>query len=304
VCWFARSFASSTVGSYIGHVKGLLAKWHGFIDLEDEGFTWSRLNKAIRILKRTRPAMTKQKRPFTFKMLAKIASRLRLKGRANLSFSIKVSWAAMVLAFNQLLRGNEVAQAQTMTFANRLPMVHSHIVHYGVDGKVLQHPVSPADARARLCSLASSKLTMPPSKADPEGHNLPLYLVGGCGGLSEWLSPASQIFLLQGDSPVLQVASRHHSIIFRVSPTSVRAITTNSLQHAAARLCRDAKINPDGIGTHAYRIGGMNHLMESGATIPQIMCIGRWSSDAWKLYARRNRSKLMSWSRKLTHSLH
>jgi hypothetical protein len=300
VCWLARSYKSSTVTTYIGHVKALLGQWHGHEVLEDLGFTWSRLHKALRILRTTRPVSTREKRPFTFHMMLNIARYWKAKGRAAMSFTQKCMWTAMVLCFNQLLRGNEVAQSSTFSFANRIPMVHAHIKHYGSDGRVICSPVSSADAMARVHMLSSSKLEMPPSKCDPEANNLPLYLIAAVGGVEEWLSPATQIFLLQGESPVVDRAEAQYCVLFPASKKAVQPITATNLLKVAKSMCSKASIDPSNLGTHAFRVGGMNHLQESGATIAQIMAIGRWSSDAWKLYSRRNRKRLVVWSQKLT----
>ena len=299
VSWLARSFESSTVGTYISHVKGLLSKWLGFIIMEDLGFTWSRLNYAIRILKSTRPAAIKFKRPFTFGMMQEIAKYWQQVGRANMTFPHKCIWAAMVLCFNQLLRGNEVAQSSTFSFANRLPMVQAHLKHFKANGSELCCPVSSTDARDRLIQLASSKLKMPPTKCDPEAANLPLYLTGAAGGLEEWLSPASQLFLLQGDAPVASYEEAQYTVLFPAKASSAVPISASNFLKVAKAMCAKAGIDNTALGTHAFRVGGMNHLQESGATIAQIMAIGRWSSDAYKLYSRRNRKRLVVWSRKL-----
>ena len=300
VCWLARSYKSSTVSTYIGHVKALLGQWLGHVVMEDLGFTWSRLNKALRILRSTRPVSVRDKRPFTFNMMLNIATFWQAQGRNTMTFTQKCMWAAMVLCFNQLLRGNEIAQSSTFSFANRIPMVHSHIKHFGADGRVLCSPVSSADARKRVHLVASSKLKMPPSKCDPEANNLPLYLTGAVGGVQEWLSPATQIFLLQGDCPTVSDAEAQYCVLFPKSRKSVQPISAANMLKVAKAMCSKASIDPDNLGTHAFRVGGMNHLQESGATIAQIMAIGRWSSDAWKLYSRRNRKRLVVWSQKLT----
>ena len=141
---------------------------------------------------------------------------------------------------------------------------------------------------------------MPPSKCDPEANNLPLYLTGAVGGIQEWLSPATQIFLLQGDCPTVSDAEAQYCVLFPKSRKSVQPISAANMLKVAKAMCSKASIDPDNLGTHAFRVGGMNHLQEYGATIAQIMAIGRWSSDAWKLYSRRNRKRLVVWSQKLT----
>ena len=57
-------------------------------------------------------------------------------------------------------------------------------------------------------------------------------------------------------------------------------------------LCRKADIQYSQYGIHCFRVGGMNRLMDLGATAPQICAMGRWQGDCWQLYARRERSRL------------
>ena len=38
---------------------------------------------------------------------------------------------------------------------------------------------------------------------------------------------------------------------------------------------------------------------DAGATAPEIMALGRWASDAWRLYARRERKTLLTLTAKV-----
>ena len=46
-------------------------------------------------------------------------------------------------------------------------------------------------------------------------------------------------------------------------------------------------------GTHCFRVGGVNTLQDMGVGPAEIMAMGRWASDVWSLYARRNRMRLL-----------
>ena len=72
-------------------------------------------------------------------------------------------------------------------------------------------------------------------------------------------------------------------------------VTQSKFRSVFKKLCRAAlpEIQFSGFGIHAYRVGGMNRLMDLGATAPQICALGRWESDCWLLYARRHRSVLV-----------
>ena len=45
----------------------------------------------------------------------------------------------------------------------------------------------------------------------------------------------------------------------------------------------------------------MNALQDAGASVPEIMALGHWRSDAWMLYSRRNRPRLQAWGREILH---
>ena len=47
------------------------------------------------------------------------------------------------------------------------------------------------------------------------------------------------------------------------------------------------------LGLHCFRVGGANRLIDIGASAPQVMAAGRWMSDCWTLYARRQRAVLV-----------
>ena len=57
--------------------------------------------------------------------------------------------------------------------------------------------------------------------------------------------------------------------------------------------CTTAGITFQLFGKHAFRRGGINRLIDLGCSAPQIAALGRWKSDVWKIYARRNKDQLM-----------
>eukprot|EP00944_MAST-04C_sp_MAST-4C-sp1_P010295 g10295.t1 len=55
-------------------------------------------------------------------------------------------------------------------------------------------------------------------------------------------------------------------------------------------------------GTHSGRIGGATMLWEAGAKDSEIMELGRWRSDCWKIYCRQVKEKCLRLSRMLNGS--
>ena len=51
-------------------------------------------------------------------------------------------------------------------------------------------------------------------------------------------------------------------------------------------------------GAHSLRIGGATALFKAGASQIDIMTMGRWSSDCYRLYVRACFGHAVEWSRK------
>ena len=79
----------------------------------------------------------------------------------------------------------------------------------------------------------------------------------------------------------------------RALPTG--QVTDRSFWSHFRKGCRKANIVFDGLGKHSFRVGGMNRLQDLGASVATICAHGRWASDAWATYSRRNQLSLMSW---------
>ena len=65
---------------------------------------------------------------------------------------------------------------------------------------------------------------------------------------------------------------------------------------------RSIGINARKYDTHSGRIGGATMLWESGYSEAQIMKLGRWKSDSWKVYCRVNKAEFTRASRSIQSS--
>ena len=146
-------------------------------------------------------------------------------------------------------------------------------------------------------SFATSR--MPPSKSDPvQRVGNELFMPGKEPG--EELDGAKEcIENFLNDYPV---ALHFQSLVpllrtVRVGPSG--QMTRAAFLHDFKVVCREAGLRYEQWGTHAFRVGGMNELQDAGAGVAEIMAIGHWRSDAWLLYSRRNRPRLMQWSRRI-----
>ena len=65
---------------------------------------------------------------------------------------------------------------------------------------------------------------------------------------------------------------------------------------------RDIGVDDTKYGTHSGRIGGATMLWEAGASDSEIMELGRWKSDCWKIYCRQVKSKCLKLSAMVNNS--
>jgi hypothetical protein len=146
------------------------------------------------------------------------------------------------------------------------------------------------------------RMPMCPHKADQEGERG-----------DELLFPRSDVTALSGtfeitsdfvnDFPVPRRLHdkaawfRKEEVITETSSAAAAGLISHSQFWSCFKaLCKTAGIQHKGLGKHCFRVGGMNALQEANASVCEIMALGRWRSDAWKAYAKRNRRGLMKWT--------
>ena len=61
------------------------------------------------------------------------------------------------------------------------------------------------------------------------------------------------------------------------------------------QVCEQAGILGPPFGTHCFRVGGLNALQDVGCGPAELMAFGRWASDVWRVYARRDHRRLAHW---------
>ena len=180
---------------------------------------------------------------------------------------------------------------------------------------------------------------MPPSKADPEAKNPDLQLPMVYEANKKVLCPCLQLWELiamsnapkgaswqqanksarrglvsdeaaswkkaQSDKQsdwkhrVSEAERKAFTPLFRMNSRSIAPISMTQVMATVKSFCIEARLDPKGLGTKAWRIGGMCRLQDLGASVPQIAAMGRWSSDALFLYARVNEKESSMWARKM-----
>ena len=123
------------------------------------------------------------------------------------------------------------------------------------------------------------------------GKTVPL-VVGGGGTFID--APAELLNLCRVD-PV-SVAEQAATPLFRNADGS--AITEAQVRSTIQALMADEGAVGADFGAHSLRIGGATALYRAGASHVDIMTMGRWSSDCYRLYVRSCLGHSVDWSRR------
>ena len=149
-------------------------------------------------------------------------------------------------------------------------------------------------SRADIAELSGERavIMMLPCKnmQHMNGKTVPL-VVGGGGAFID--APAELLNLRRVD-PVA-AAERSSTPLFRNSDGS--AITEGQVRQTIKLLMADVGAAAADFGAHSLRIGGATALYKAGASHIDIMTMGRWSSDCYRLYVRACLGHSVHWSR-------
>lgn len=292
--YLSKSYTPGTVGEYVSHVKARHFFWLHFHDFAEYGVMFSRIKVFLRILRNRNPRQLRKKLPFTKPLLAKTWQAIR-HDFVSLKFGAMVFWAVSTMAFQQLMRLNELVTMRVKTQANLYPIMIAHLTFFDRQGMQIEFPASLSDAQSRLARLAYAVVLAPPSKADPTASNDPFYLPMSVGSAMS-LAPCWVLWMFMAAYPVRPMA-RAATPLFRTAPQAYAGqVQEYGFDVAFKAACRAANIRYEGFGKHRYRVGGLNALQDAGCSVAQVMAAGHWKSDAWLVYSRRQRISLMHYS--------
>ena len=298
--WLYNDHASSTVVRYLGDVKA----WHRDrvlgVPFQALGVVFFRIPLLFKVFKRETPGKKRTKLEWKFEFFRQIeqgvsGARNGVFGEGIEGYRQCTVWVMKLVAFQQLMRMNELALTNPPSKADFLPLVWGDVrfiddsdreIAWDMNGR----PILPDQRRVTYCLVR-----MPPSKMNDEGEEDGLafpFPKNWNGGPSK-ASAAVAMWQRMQRYPV----SRKHAKtwpLFAYNPWGTAEpikFTVGNFQTTSHKLCRLAipEIRYTGLGLHAYCIGGTNRLIDVGATEPQVHAAGRWRSDCWVLYARRNR---------------
>lgn len=302
--WLHQSdYASGTVIAYVGAVK----KWHEkALGLPPSalGIVFHRLPVLFRVIKKLNPGKKRDKRPWEFAYsIAVVDGWLAEDGRSldfwleqpspAREFRMVVAWEVIKLAFEQLLRLAEIVTTVPPSVSMRDPLKVVDLVFYDQRGEKLTY-----DARGRPVGMpVKATLREPPSKTRGGGGTFTLPFPRGWQTDASCLASGPGLYRFLWNFPVARNRAQWVPLFgmtqFRPDQSVVQ-LSQQGFVTAMHAICRGAspEIRYEGLGLHAYRVGGTNRLIDIGASAPQVCAAGRWLGDCWVLYARRQRAVL------------
>ena len=309
VAWLSKRqppLASATIGQYVSHVRTRHSLWlQGGHFNELIGAT-RRLSLCVRAITKQRPSKKRTKVPFTYDMLAKyFAANLKaITSPQATAFMDTLTFAVIAIAFYHLCRLSEVTDTKPMSQANLFPIVLGDLRFIDKGGAEIKADHDGVFRRWRL--VDHIRCRYPPSKADPFGYNSDLLIPApGKDALKNGSASATAFSAIRLLLTLYPISSIYHATtpLFR----SARAlpagqVTDRSFWAHFKKGCRKAGITYSGLGKHSFRLGGMNRLQDLGASVATICAHGRWASDAWAAYSRRNQLTLMSWQQRMAQA--
>ena len=295
--WLGRAYVGDSVVKYVGDVKRAQRRWLR-VPLQTLRVDFSRLPLLLKILRKERPGSKREKTPWPTDGFARVragAGPLGVYGvfdwvKREERLERETAYVAMLVAFEQLLRMDELVDMGKGSAAASDPLMLSDLTFVDANGLEVKWEQWQAPNAAEL--------RMPPSKTDQQGTKFDTLRMPFPEGWEEGAAPnaagpALWRYVLRravptkdrGCTPLLMIKHKN-------GPP--RRITLTIFNRVFKALCEAAqpKLNAGDYGLHCFRVGGMNLLMDLGASAPQICAMGRWSSDCWKLYARRQRKQL------------
>ena len=304
------NYAPGTVANYWAAVVALHKDWLAGVSLAELGITFPDLKTFVKALQKKRPSGPRKENDWwTLDMFHQILqavpqlSSWRSPAKLQDDFSDRVVFNGLVTGFTQLLRGTEyLEKSGTKSLADMHPWMLSDLQFVNTDGLEIHWSANGKPDHSQFHKLAYCKIRMVPSKADPLGLNEPLFFPAQQPGTIDALSPCTFFWQLCCLHPVPR--SRHS--ITPLFPESMddrsKRLQLSTFKKKWKQLCKQANLPHEALGTHALRRGGLVRLQDLNCSLAQMMALGRWKSDAVKIYQRRNKVKLMQWTSQMCTS--
>lgn len=334
--YLARDYKASTVIKYCNDVIQAHATWLG-VPFKTLGVMFYRLPLMFKWVRKANPSKKRTKRPWErqwFEHLRKgwasqkfqkkyveasKGTQLRdianpfLKSMAS-NYDVALTYTVMVLAFEQLLRASEVLRTPVPSVSEYDSLNFGDLVGVKFNGASVYlvnkfWNDSDRSGEPTFAEFKEVHLRMPPSKCDIN-PNITLRLAVNADQPDDVKLASAGFVLLALMYTYAANVPAHQALadvpLFRgknvLPPLRMTVMTTSRFLSQMRILCRLARpeVWYSGLGLHCFRVGGCNRLIEMGATVAQIMALGRWASICWELYARNDSDALFALSQAMS----
>jgi hypothetical protein len=314
--YLARDYKSATVIKYCHDVQAQHMRWIG-VPLKALGVVFYRLPLLFKWAKKVSPGKVRTKRGWESSWFQAVRQGW-LQGRqlfdaCRADYEKGLVYVIMVLAFEQLLRLSEVTRTAVASVSEYGTIMVRDAVGITFEGervplseKFWQNTMANGDPS--FTDFEEVQLKMPPSKCNMSGGgvlrcpvNAAVHEVARCR------SSGFVLLTFMAAHVTEKVPTELTGVVplFRerpvLPPATVGVLRATRFMSVMRQMCRAAQpeVWYTGLGMHCFRVGGCNRLIELGASVAQIMALGRWASACWELYGRRNSATLLQWSSRM-----
>lgn len=248
----SRSIKVSTLKQYLTHVRALATD----LGVRSSGFDEPIVQRVLKGIKRVHgdPAR-KPKLPITHDVLQRLVSRLDLYS----DFGVKMR-AVFCLAFAGFLRCGEFTVHKASEFSRLYSLTRSS-VEFVPDRASATHIV----------------LTLPRSKTDPFRQGTKIFIAAVDGSETCPVSALRDYFdalPAEPDAP----------LFYERDDDLESPLTRDWFIRELKRCLADAGLNPELYSGHSFRRGAATTAYINGVPDPDVQRLGRWASDAYRLY--------------------
>ena len=295
-----RTLAPATIATYWAAVIAAHRDWLNGTSLRELGIAFPAIKDHISVFQLREPPKEQKENLWTLQQTVDVLgtspdlSQWNRPARSDEEFLQRSVFAVINTLWSQLLRASEIlpstgAQSRASTALWNLSDLSFHTKE-GLDIPILPSG-SPDPSRAH--ELAFAKLRMVPSKADKHATNLPLLFPMAHNSASRAMSPCAYFWDLLVMHPIGKALHTTTPLFGASMSSRGDRLSESQFLKQWKGFCTTAGITFQLFGKHAFRRGGINRLIDLGCSAPQIAALGRWKSDVWKIYARRNKDRLM-----------
>lgn len=272
----AKSLLPSTMRTYLSGLSTLHEEM-GFPNMMDGKPLVARCYKGIKKALGSGPGK-RIRRPITTSILAKV------KAHLVPSFTTTLFYAAATLATYGLLRMGEFTTNERPDAASAFKLLTlAQLQLHAEDGSIV-----PSTSREQWTHVTNLSLLLRVSKTNPFRQTVRVRV---------WNAVSVQAML--DYLRIHPCLANTTAPLFVMSATCHKALTRDAMIQATRAVLKHCGYDESQFSGHSYRKGGATSLAEAGVAEWIIQLLGRWASDAYKLYIATPVDKLLQANRQM-----